>query len=65
MPNNLTHIYNKYKGQWVALDEALKTVIVAGKNGEEVYKKAIDKGYKKPTLFKVPLKNLPYVGTHL
>lgn len=63
MPNNFTRIYNKYKGLWVALDDTLKKVISSGKNGEEVYKKAVDKGYKKPTLFKVPQKNLPYVGS--
>ncbi len=64
MPNNLTNIYKKYKGLWVALDKTLKKVIASGTTGEEVYKKALDKGYKKPTLFKVPQKNLPYVGTH-
>lgn len=65
MTNNLTQIYNRYKGLWVALDKSLKTVVASGKNGEDVYKKAVAKGYKKPTLFKVPQKNLPYVGAHI
>ena len=64
MPTNFTQIYNKYRGLWVALDLTLNRVVASGTKGEEVYKRAVDKGYEKPTLFKVPQKNLPYVGTH-
>ncbi len=59
---NLTSIHKKYKGLWIALDDRLKKVIAAGKNAEDVHREALEKGYKKPTLFKVPQKNLPYVG---
>ncbi|OGH19716.1 MAG: hypothetical protein A3D74_03185 [Candidatus Levybacteria bacterium RIFCSPHIGHO2_02_FULL_37_13] len=59
---NLTAIFTKYKGLWVALDETLKKVISSDKNVDKVYKKALKKGYQKPTLFKVPQKNLPYFG---
>ena len=59
---NLTKIFEKYKGMWVALDDSLKKVISSDKNADKVYKAALEKGYKKPTLFKVPQENLPYFG---
>ena len=62
MNTNLTKIFNKYNGLWVALDDSLKKVISYNKNAEKAYKEALDKGYKKPTLFKVPQENLPYFG---
>lgn len=62
MKIDLTKIYNRYKGLWVALDTNLKTVISADKEALQAYNKAIQQGYKKPTMFKVPLKNLPYFG---
>jgi len=62
MNTNLTKIFEKYRGLWVALDGSLKKVISSDKNAEKAYKQALDKGYKKPTLFKVPQENLPYFG---
>lgn len=62
MKIDLTKIYNKYKGLWVALDNSLKSVISADKDATKAYRKAIKQGYKKPTMFKVPLKNIPYFG---
>ena len=62
MKINFTQIYKKYKGLWIALDEKLKKVISYDKNIEKAYKKALERGYKKPTLFKVPQNNLPYFG---
>jgi len=43
---NLTKIFNKYNGLWVALDESLRNVISSNKNAEKVYKEALEKGYK-------------------
>lgn len=62
MKINLTNIYKKYRGLWVALDTSLKKVISADKTAENAYRKALGEGYKKPTLFKVPKQNLPYFG---
>lgn len=59
---NLTKIFNKYKGLWVALDESLKKVISSDKDALKAYQEAVKRGYRKPTLFKVPRKNLPYFG---
>lgn len=57
-----TKIYTKYKGLWVALKDDQKTVISAGKTAKEVWKKAQEKGYEKPILFRVPTEIIAYVG---
>ncbi len=62
MKIDLTNIYKKYKGLWVALDSTLKKVISADKEASKAYNEAVKQGYKKPTMFKVPFKNLPYFG---
>ena len=62
MKLNLTGIYKKYKGLWIALDSTLSKVVSASSDAEKAYNDAVKKGYKKPTLFKVPRKNLPYFG---
>lgn len=59
---DLTTIYARYKGLWVTLDNRLKRVISSDENAKKAYDKAVQKGYKKPTLFKVPKQNLPYFG---
>lgn len=65
MKTDLTKIYEKYKGLWVALDQKLHKVISSDKSADKAYKKAVKEGYKKPTLFKVPQENRPYFGTSL
>ncbi len=62
MSVDLTNIYRKYKGQWVALDQKLVKVLSSNKNAKVAYEQAVKRGYKVPTLFKVPSKNIPYVG---
>lgn len=62
MKKDLTSLYKQYKGLWITLDEKLKKVISSDKQADKAYKKAIEQGYKKPTLFKVPAENLPYFG---
>ena len=55
---DLTEVYKKYKGLWVALDEKLGKVISSDKSAKTAYTKAVQNGHKKPTLFKVPQKNI-------
>ncbi len=57
-----TKIYKKYSGKWIALDKTLKKVVAYDKDVNKTFKKALEGGIEKPTLFKVPKKNLPYVG---
>ena len=63
MKINLTKIYEQHKGMWVVLDKTFKKAISSDKNAEKAYRKALEAGYKKPMLFKVPQKNLPYFGS--
>lgn len=60
-PIDLTPIYEKYKGLWVALINETQ-VISANKSVRKVVEEAKKKGYDKPLLFKVPKNNLPFVG---
>lgn len=61
-PTGLSSIQKKYKGLWVALTDDLEKVVAANKDAQVTYNKAVEKGYKKPTLFKVPENITPYVG---
>lgn len=60
---NFTKIYKQHKGLWITLDQGLRKVISAESSAKKAYESAKKKGYKKPILFKVPTKNLPYIGT--
>lgn len=57
-----TEICEKYKGLWIGLKDDEKTVVASGKTVKEVVEKAEKKGYKKPILFRVPTRVMPYVG---
>lgn len=57
-----TNLYEKYKGQWVALKDDRITVISSGRTVKETLKQARDKGLKNPILFHVPEEIVAYVG---
>lgn len=59
---NLTNIYKKYKGLWVAFDENIKKVITSDPSAKKAYDTAVKMGNPKPTLFKVPKQNLARPG---
>jgi len=59
---DLTNIYKRYKGKWVALAEDEQTVIASGEKASITYKKARAKGVKKPIMMKVPKEIISYVG---
>ena len=60
-PIDLSQVYKKYKGLWVALVNETE-VISADKSVRKVVEEAKKKGYEKPLLFKVPKNDLPFVG---
>ena len=60
-PIDLSEVYKKYKGLWVALVNDTQ-VISADKSVRKVVEEAKKKGYEKPLLFKVPKNDLPFVG---
>ena len=54
-PIDLSPLFAKYKGLWVALTDYTPDykVICTGRKPETVFKKAIEKGYKTPVVFKL------------
>lgn len=62
MQIDLTNIYKKYKGLWVALNDKWDTVISSNKNLKKARDEAIKKGFKEPFMFKVPTENTAYIG---
>ena len=59
---DLTPLYKKYKGQWVDLKDDEVSVISHGEKAQAVWQDAVEKGFEKPIMFKVPSKLLPYIG---
>jgi len=55
MAINWVNIYKKYKGKWIALTSDEKTVAASGNTAKIAFKKASEKGLKKPILSFVPL----------
>lgn len=62
MTIDLTPIYKKHKGKWVALNDNYSNVVASGNTAPQVYKIAKQKGYKIPKLFKVPSNLTAYIG---
>lgn len=60
---DLTNVFEKYKGLWVALDKN-HNVVSVNKDIKKVYNEAKKKGYKVPSLFKVPEENIPFFGVY-
>ena len=58
---DLSTVYKKYRGLWVALINDTE-VVSADKSVRKVVEDAKKKGYDQPLLFKVPNNNLPFVG---
>jgi hypothetical protein len=63
MAKDFSEIYKNYKGQWVALTGDEEKVVASGKKVSSVLDEAKTKGVRKPILFKVPTKVIPYVGS--
>ena len=62
MAIDLTNIYRKYKGLWVALKEDKVTVVASGQTVNEALSEAKNKGFDDPILFKVPTRIIPQIG---
>ena len=65
MPQTLdwTHLYPTYANQWVALANDEKTVVGNARSLRSAIKKARQRGFDEPLMFKVPAVMLPYVGS--
>lgn len=58
---NLTPAFEKYKGMWIAFTKSYK-VISADKDIRKAHDTAIKRGYKRPRMFRMPEKLMPFVG---
>lgn len=61
---NWSGIYKKYKGLWIALAQDEQTVLASGKTAKEAWDKALEKGFRKPILTRMPEKLIPFVGSY-
>lgn len=60
---NMTKVYSKYKGKWVALKGPNSNKVVAfGKNLKRVVELAQKKGISIPVVAQIPKRILPIVG---
>jgi hypothetical protein len=59
---NIEKLIKKFAGKWVALSDDSMKVVASSKSAKTVYNKAKKEGYDIPKLFKVPVKDLPYIG---
>jgi len=55
-------LIKRFGGKWVALKPNTQQVLSSGRNAKKVYEEAQKKGVNIPTLFKVPIKYIPYIG---
>jgi len=62
MNSGLEKLVKFHAGKWVALKPGTSVVVAGGNNAKKVYEKGQKKGIKTPTLFKVPIKLIPYIG---
>ncbi|OGD97146.1 hypothetical protein A3A49_00945 [Candidatus Curtissbacteria bacterium RIFCSPLOWO2_01_FULL_38_11b] len=60
---DLTQIYKKYKGKWVALTPDEKSVVASGLTLKKILQDAKKKGYDHPIVMRVPPAVVPYIGT--
>ncbi len=61
IPINMTKIYKKYSGLWVALDESRTKAFATGKTAKEVLQVSRKKGIKDPLIAKIPTKDIGYI----
>ena len=60
-PIDMTKIYKKYSGMWVALDKDRTTALAVGKTAKEALQGSRKKGVQYPIITKVPTENLGYI----
>lgn len=60
-PIDMTKIYKKYAGMWVALDESRTKALAAGKTAQEALQASKKKGTPNPIITKIPTENFGYI----
>ncbi len=62
MALNWSKLYQQYKGQWIALKEDERSVIVSGRTAKHVFDEARKKGYQQPIITFMPRELNPLIG---
>lgn len=62
MSVDLRKILKKHKSGWLALTPDNKKELASGKTLQQVLSKARDKGFRNPSVFKVPNLETHYIG---
>jgi len=60
-PIDMTKIYKKYAGLWVALSKDRTKALATGKTAKEVLQVSQKKGISRPIITKVPTENFGYI----
>jgi len=60
-PIDMTKIYKKYAGMWVALDEKRTKALATGKTANEALQASKKKGVNNPIITKIPTENFGYI----
>jgi len=59
---NWKNMREKYKGQWVALEDDETTVIASGRTMKEAWRKAQEQGHSEPILAFMPRELVSFAG---
>ncbi len=59
---NWENIREKYKGQWVALEDDEQTVIASGRSVKDVLEKAKGRGHEEPIVAFMPRELVSFAG---
>jgi hypothetical protein len=60
-PIDMTKIYKKYAGMWVALDKSRTKALATGKTAKEALQAAKKQGIRNPIITKIPTENFGYI----
>ena len=61
IPIDMTKIYKKYAGLWVALSKDRTKALAIGKTAKEALQASKKKGVSHPIITKVPTENFGYI----
>lgn len=59
-----SHLFEQYKGLWVALEDDECTVVGSGKTLKEALERAKASGFQQPIVTRVPEKMVTYIGSY-
>lgn len=60
-PIDMTKIYKKYAGMWVALDKSRTKALATGKTARQALRASQKKGIRNPIITKIPTENFGYI----